>query len=65
MIVRDEDNGLSSTELQKYFDNETKFCDISYKSVFDLVKSGKDRVVSGGERWNENKIMYVRLKNIR
>ena len=62
IVVRDEDNGLSSTKLQKCFDNETKFCDISYRSVFDLVKSGEGRVVGGG-RLNDNKIMYIRLKN--
>jgi len=64
IIARDESNGMSSTELQKCLDNEQEFCKLSYKSVYDLVKSGQGRVVEGGGiRWNENKIMYVRLKN--
>lgn len=64
IVVRDEDNGLSSTKLQKCLGNEAEFCNISYKSVYDLVNSGKAGVVvGGGIRRNENKIMYVRLKN--
>ena len=67
IIVRDESNGMSSTELQKCLDNKKKFCVLSYKSVYDLVNLSEGRVAKegggGDERWNKNKIMYVRLKN--
>jgi nicotinic acid mononucleotide adenylyltransferase len=67
IIARDESNSMSSTELQKCLEKEKEFCKLSYKSVYDLVNLKEGRVAKegggGDERWNKNKIMYVRLKN--